>query len=103
MHYEHTPGLTRALSRAAAWASSAGQGEIHADHLLRALVEDEEAQPSTLLARAGLARETIVRELCPPPLPADTAARLPLADGVGQIFREAQRLAFQRSEEATLA
>ena len=100
MRYEYTPGLTRALSRAAAWASSARQSEILADHLMSALVEDEEGQPSTLLVRAGLERRHFVSTSSQPP---DVADKLPLAGSVREILREAQRLAMERMEESTLA
>src|SRR5579862_9862445 len=57
MRYENTPGLTRALSRAAAWAAILGQEEILPESMLRGLLEDEEAQPSTLLVLAGVDRQ----------------------------------------------
>jgi len=103
MRYEFTPGLSRALLRAVAWAQQLGQAEVRPEHLLRGLVEDEDAQPGTLLAKAGLRRSELAEAFLSAQLPENLGASIPLAEATRAILVEAQHLARGLSEEGTLA
>ena len=103
MHFEHTPGLTRALHRAQAWSKQQDQDEVLPEHLLRGLLEDEDARPSSLLAEAGLQRQVLVDLYFPSPLPGDSPENLPLSEATRDLLIQAQHLAHGLSGEATLA
>jgi thiamine-phosphate pyrophosphorylase len=108
MRYEPTPGLIRALARAAVWARHLNESEVQLEHLLRGLTEDEESQPSTLLTQAGLRRDglTSIFFADPPPDLADEGEgegeNVTQADRVRDILHQAQDLARAHFEEATL-
>ena len=107
MRYEPTPGLMRALNRAGTWAGHLGQSEVRPEHLFRGLIEDDEAQPSVLLAQFGLLRENLTSLFLANP-PADNSVSptrqqgIPFADTIRNILTEAQQLARGHSEQATL-
>jgi thiamine-phosphate pyrophosphorylase len=101
MRYEPTPGLMRALNRAAVWAKQLGECEVHAEHLFRGLVEDDETQPSVLLSQFGVVRESLASFLADPPLD-QIVEGIPFAAGIRDILIHAQQLARSHSEEATV-
>ena len=102
MRYEPTPGLLRALNRAAAWASLFAQAEVQLEHLFRGLIEDDESKPSTLLVQAGLERDKLTAMFFAGPFPMDAAEGLPQSDSIADVLHHARQLARAHSEEATL-
>jgi thiamine-phosphate pyrophosphorylase len=103
MRYEPTPGLLRALTRAAAWANQQSAGEVQLEHLFRGLVEDGESQPSILLAQAGLQRDQLTGVFFTGPAPEDAAASFSPSDSIGDVLHHAQQIARAHSEEGTLS
>src|SRR5437879_900606 len=102
MQFENTPALTFALQRAAGYARRAGADAIAPLHLLLGLLGDDEGQPATLLAAAGVPRERL-REtfglIDDAPADADTP---PLAADTRRILARAADLATLHAAEGSL-
>ncbi len=99
MQLEFTPAASRALEAAQAFAALANAVEVQAEHLLQALVRDDEEQPAVLLMRAGLDLERYRRPLDTAP---PTAVPLPHGTAVRLILGEARRLSRELSAEGTV-
>jgi thiamine-phosphate pyrophosphorylase len=97
MSTEYTAAVTRALEAAQAFAAAAAAAEVGPEHLLRALVRDDDERPALLLTRAGcdLARWRT-------PTPAGGVALAP-GGGVRLILTEARRLARELSPEGSVS
>jgi thiamine-phosphate pyrophosphorylase len=103
MRYEPTPALTFALERAAGYARRAGADLIAPMHLLLGLVAEEEGQPASLLAAAGVPREVLRSEFgLIEGAPRDTA-EIALAGETRSLLARARELAALHSAEGTLS
>src|SRR5436190_22835654 len=103
MRFEHTPALTFALQRAAGYARRAGADALAPLHLLLGLLADDEGQPATLLAGAGVRREALREQLgLIEGAPADPEA-MPVEPATRRILARARELAALHSTEGTLS
>jgi thiamine-phosphate pyrophosphorylase len=103
VRYEYTPALTFALQRAAGYARRAGATAIAPLHLLLGLLAEEEGQPATLLAAAGVCRDALRTELgLIEGAPAETLP-IPQQPDTRGILSRARELAALHSVEGTLS
>jgi thiamine-phosphate pyrophosphorylase len=103
MRFEHSPALTFAIHRAVGYARRAGADAVAPLHLLLGLLADDEGQPATMLAAAGVARQRLGEGLgliegAPP----DTDA-LPLDTDCRAAMSRARELAMLYAAEGTLS
>lgn len=103
MRFEHTPALTFAVQRAAGYARRGGLDAIAPLHLLLGLLADDEGQPATLLAAAGVERQALCDRLglIEGALP-DTDA-MPLHADMRAVMSRARELAMLHAAEGTLS
>ena len=52
--HQMSPGVERAVKGARSWAERVGAGSVRLNHLVLALIEEDEGRPAVLLERAGL-------------------------------------------------
>ena len=102
MHTEYTPAVSRALEAAQEFALQAAATAVQVEHLLQALVRDDEERPALLLAQAGLDLARYRRIL----QAAERSAadpELPIANSVRLVLNEARQLARHFSPEGTIS
>jgi thiamine-phosphate pyrophosphorylase len=103
MRFEHSPALTFAFQRAAGYARRAGTDAIAPLHLLLGLLADEEGQPATLLAAAGVARRALGDKLGLIEGASADADGLPLDADSRAAMSRARELAMLHAAEGTLS
>jgi thiamine-phosphate pyrophosphorylase len=103
MRFEHSPALTFAIQRAADYAHRAGADAIAPLHLLLGLLADEEGQPATLLAAAGVARRVLGDQLGLIEGASADAEALPLDSDSRAAMSRARELAMLHAAEGTLS
>lgn len=98
-----TPAAARALEAAQSWASRQRSGEVQPVHLLLGLLEEEEGRASVLLARAGLAPETVQRLFGTPDSAPPQTDPLPLSPGASTVLDQARALASDLTADRSVA
>lgn len=101
MNYEYTPALARAIVGAQDIARAAGSDAVLPEHLLRALLGEDEGLAASLLRRCGL------QELpnWSGPSESDTISEetmLPLGSGIEHVLARARGISAELSAERTL-
>src|SRR5580700_9209071 len=103
MRFEHTPALTFAMQRAAGYARRAGADAVAPLHLLLGLLADEEGQPATLLAAAGVARPDLCARLGLIEGASPDAQEMPLDADSRAVMSRTRELAMVHAAEGTLS
>jgi thiamine-phosphate pyrophosphorylase len=105
MFANHTPAVARALQAAQRWARAQGAAEVHPEHLLYGLLEEEEGRAASLLARTGLDPAFVRRKLTDrPPVGAALPADMPLlfSPRTENALSRAHSIAVESADDRTL-
>jgi thiamine-phosphate pyrophosphorylase len=103
MRFEHTPGLTFALQRAAGYARRADADAVAPLHLLLGLLADEEGQAATLLAAAGIDRNRLRDALGLIEGASAEMEPMPASTETERVLRRARELASLHSAEGSVS
>jgi thiamine-phosphate pyrophosphorylase len=98
-----TPACARALNAAQGWACQQGALQVEPEHLLYALLEEEEGRPTQLLREAGLDLTGMRAQVPERPSELSQSAKLSFSAAAEKVLARAHEVAVESSHDRTVA